>query len=291
MSGTPRSCGCPARPSWAVAAAWSWFSSPRCCSRSPSIVAALTDDAVGYDAVIGLGFTLALPLIALLAATAVLGPEVDDGSIVYLISKPVSRHVIAASKFAVAWAATVALGALPLLVSGLVLDGSDPRQAVAWGVAGVVAGTAYTALFLALAAFTRHAVVIGLLFALLWEGLLGSLLGGIRWVSIGPWGRGVAEAISPQVSGPGTGLTYAIVAASIAEPRVPVVHRRPAAVVHPARRRVAALRHASEQMAAAFSRRCALPHSRGQCIASETVALSPRRGRAPGRPGSRRRRR
>lgn len=179
------------------------------------IVAALTDDAVGYDAVIGLGFTLALPLIALLAATAVLGPEVDDGSIVYLISKPVSRHVIAISKFAVAWAATVALGALPLLVSGLVLDSSDVRQAVAWGVAGVVAGTAYTALFLALAAFTRHAVVVGLLFALLWEGLLGSLLAGIRWVSIGPWGRGVAEAISPQVSGPATGLTYAIVAAAV----------------------------------------------------------------------------
>ena len=187
---------------------------------------------------LGLGFTLALPLVALLAATAVLGPEVDDGSIVYLISKPVSRHVIAVSKFAVAWGATVALGALPLLVSGLVLDGSDVRQAVAWGVAGVVAGTAYTALFIALAAFTRHAVVIGLLFALLWEGLLGSLFSGIRWVSIGPWGRGVAEAISPQVSGPGTGLTYAHRRGLGGQPRVTVVHRRPAAVVHPARRRV-----------------------------------------------------
>jgi ABC-2 type transport system permease protein len=179
------------------------------------IVAALTDDAVGYDAVLSLGFTLALPLVALLAATAVLGPEVDDGSIVYLLSKPVSRHVIALSKFAVAWAATVALGGLPLLVAGLVLDSGDVRQAVAWGAAGVVAGTAYAALFLALAAFTRHAVVIGLLFALLWEGLLGSLLGGIKWVSIGAWGRGVAEAVSPQVTGSGTGLTYALVAAAV----------------------------------------------------------------------------
>lgn len=179
------------------------------------IVAALTDDAVGYDAVVSLGFTLALPLVALLAATAVLGPEVDDGSIVYLLSKPVSRHVIAVSKFLVAWSATVVLGALPLLVAGLVLDASDGRQAMAWGVGGVVAGTAYTALFLGLAAFTRHAVVIGLLFTLLWEGLLGSLLGGIRWLSIGPWGRGVAEAISPQVSGTGTGPTYALVAAAV----------------------------------------------------------------------------
>jgi ABC-2 type transport system permease protein len=179
------------------------------------VVQALTDDAVGYEAVANLGFTLALPLVALLAATAVLGPEVDDGSIVYLLSKPVSRHVIAASKYVVAWAATMVLGALPLLVAGLVMDGSDPRQAMAWGVGGAVAGTAYTALFLGLAAFTRHAVVIGLLFALLWEGVLGNVLDGIRWVAIGAWGREVATEISPQVPAPGIGVGYAVVAAAL----------------------------------------------------------------------------
>ncbi|MGA8977705.1 MAG: ABC transporter permease subunit, partial [Pedococcus sp.] len=154
------------------------------------VVRALTDDpTVGYDAVTNLGFTLGLPLVALLAATAVLGPEIDDGSIVYLLSKPVSRHVIALSKYVVAWAATMVLGALPVLAAGLVLDVSDPRQALAWGAGAAVAGTAYTALFLGLAAFTRHAVVVGLLFALLWEGVLGSVLDGIRWVSVGAWGR------------------------------------------------------------------------------------------------------
>ena len=179
------------------------------------VVGVLTDASGGYEAVANLGFTLALPLVALLAATAVLGPEVDDGSIVYLLSKPVSRHVIAISKYVVAWGATVVLGALPLLVAGLVLDVSDVRQAVAWGVGGVVAGTAYTALFLGLAAFTRHAVVIGLLFALLWEGLLGNLFDGIRWIAIGPWGREVAADISAHVPSPGIGLVYAVVAAAV----------------------------------------------------------------------------
>ena len=70
----------------------------------------------------------------------------------------------------------------------------------------------------ALAAFTRHAVVIGLLFALLWEGVLGNVLDGIRWVAIGAWGREVAAEISPQVAGPGTGLGYALVAAAAREP-------------------------------------------------------------------------
>ncbi len=179
------------------------------------VVAALTDEPVGYEVVANLGLTLALPLVALLAATAVLGPEVDDGSIVYLLSKPVSRHVVALSKFVVAWAATMALGALPLFVAGVVLDASDLRQAVAWGVGAAVAGTAYTALFTALAAFTRHAVVVGLLFALFWEGVLGGLFEGIRWVAVGPWGREVASHVSPRVEAPGTGLGYAVVAAAV----------------------------------------------------------------------------
>ena len=180
------------------------------------VVRALTDDpTVGYDAVTNLGFTLGLPLVALLAATAVLGPEIDDGSIVYLLSKPVSRHVIALSKYVVAWAATMVLGALPVLAAGLVLDVSDPRQALAWGAGAAVAGTAYTALFLGLAAFTRHAVVVGLLFALLWEGVLGSVLDGIRWVSVGAWGRALATEVSSLVPAPGIGLTYAVVAAVV----------------------------------------------------------------------------
>ncbi len=179
------------------------------------VVRLLTDEDVGYEAVAGLGFTLALPLVALLAATAVLGPEVDDGSIVYLLAKPVSRHVVAVSKYAVAWAATMVLGALPLLVIGLVLDVSDPRQALALGAGGAVAGTAYAALFLALAALTRHAVVVGLLFVLVWEGILGTLFTGIRWLAISAWGREVASAISPAVDPAGTGLLYALVAAIV----------------------------------------------------------------------------
>ena len=175
----------------------------------------LTDKQVGVDAAVGLGYTLALPLVALLASTAVLGPEVDDGSIVYLLAKPVSRHVIAVSKFATAWGATMALGALPLFVAAVVLDPSEPRRAVAIGIGAAVAGTVYTALFLGLAALTRHAVVIGLLFALLWEGALGSVFAGVRWLSIGAWGREVASAISPSVDAAGTGLAYGVVTATL----------------------------------------------------------------------------
>ncbi len=175
----------------------------------------LTDADGGYDAVLTLGYTLALPLVALLAASAVLGPEIDDGSIVYLLAKPVSRHVIALSKFVVAWLATLALGALPLVVAGLIMDSGNPRRALAWGAAGAVAGTTYSALFLTLAAVTRHAVVAGLLFVLMWEGLLGGLLTGIKWVSIGAWGRQVGYRFSARLDDAFLPLSYAVLAALV----------------------------------------------------------------------------
>ena len=179
------------------------------------LIRVLTEEGVGYEIVENLGFTLALPIVALLAAAAVLGPEVDDGSIVYLLAKPVNRQVMGISKYLVALAATIAFGAVPLLVSGLVLDLSDPARALGWFWGGVVSGSAYAGLFLALAALTRHAVVVGLLFVLLWEGLLGGLLAGIRWLDIGAWGAEVAGTVGTTAPEPGTGLTYALAAAAL----------------------------------------------------------------------------
>jgi ABC-2 type transport system permease protein len=180
------------------------------------LVRALTDAELGVEATVGLGLSLALPLVALLASTAVLGPEIDDGSIVYLLSKPVSRHVIARSKFAAAWVATMVLGALPVGIVALVVDPSEARRAVAYGVGAAVSGTVYAAMFIALAALTRHAVVIGLLFTLLWEGLLGSVFAGVRWLSVSAWGHEVAGELSPLVDVVGVGTAYAVIAATVA---------------------------------------------------------------------------
>ncbi len=178
------------------------------------LVRLLTEDEVGVLAVVGLGFTLAMPLVALLSATAVLGPEIDDGSVVYLLAKPVSRHVIARSKLAAAWGATMLLGALPVALAALVMDPSHAGRAAALGVGAAVSGTVYTALFLALAAVTRHAVVVGLLFVLVWEGVLGSIFAGVRWLSVGAWGRAVADRLSaPAEAATTVSVGYAVVAA------------------------------------------------------------------------------
>lgn len=176
------------------------------------LVAALSDGESAFTVLPGLGYPLVLPLVAILAASSVLGPEVDDGSIVYLLAKPVNRHGVAISKWLVALGATWSAGALPLLVAGLIAG--DTERALALFVAALVAGTAYSALFIAISAVTRHAVIASLMFVLIWESLLGNLFSGIAWLSIGQWGLRVGHAISTELPDPAN-LPYAIVASAV----------------------------------------------------------------------------
>lgn len=143
------------------------------------------------------GFALGtlVPLLGLIAGTGAIGPEIDDGSIVYLLSKPLNRFTIIVTKLAVAVGVVAAFAALPTLGAGLILSGTSARLAVGFAVAALVAGIAYCALFLALAVITRHAVVLGLLYALIWESLVGNLVSGAQALSIQQWALAVTEKI------------------------------------------------------------------------------------------------
>ena len=177
-----------------------------------ALVTALTDGDAAYEIIPGLGYPLVLPLVAILAASSVLGPEVDDGSIVYLISKPVNRYAVALSKWLVALAATLVAGSLPIYLAALITG--DGTRAVALLVGAVVAGTTYAALFLAISAVTRHAVIASLMFVLIWESLLGNLFTGVAWLSIGQWGLRVGHELSDELPDPAN-LPWAILASAV----------------------------------------------------------------------------
>ena len=177
-----------------------------------ALATALADGDAAYQILPALGYPLVLPLVAILAASSVLGPEVDDGSIVYLLAKPVNRYGVAASKWLVALGATLTAGSLSLLLAALLTG--DSTRAFAIFVAAVVSGTTYSALFLAISAVTRHAVIASLMFVLIWESLLGNLFSGIAWLSVGQWGLRVGHAISDELPDPAN-LPYAIIASAV----------------------------------------------------------------------------
>lgn len=160
----------------------------------------------------GLGLVVISPLVALLASSGLLAAEIDDGSISYLLAKPVSRYAIVASKLLVALTCVVAFGAIPMLIAGLVLLPGSPSVAVGFAVAALLGAIAYCAVFSWLSVMTRHAVVFGLVYLLIWEGLLGGLLSGIRWLSITRWSAEVADRIADMTLVKNLPLTYALIA-------------------------------------------------------------------------------
>lgn len=149
--------------------------------------------------VVGVGITAAT-LVALLATTGVLGPEIDDGSIIYLLAKPISRYSVVFSKLLVAVGVTVVLGAGSLLVAGLILEPTELHQVLAVAAGMAVAGTAYCSIFMVFSAINRHAMVTGLIYVLVFEGLLASWLSGLRYLSVSAWGRRIAEGIDGSLS-------------------------------------------------------------------------------------------
>ena len=136
-----------------------------------------------------------VPLFGLIIGTGVIGPEIDDGSVVYLLSKPIPRPKIIMSKFVVAVAGTTLFAAVPTFVAALVMSGTQEQLAPGLGVAALVASVAYSAIFLLLAVVTRHAVVYGLAYALIWEALLGGYVPGARTLSVQQWSLSLAEEI------------------------------------------------------------------------------------------------
>ena len=153
------------------------------------------DGFVGVSLIGGFALGTMVPLLGLIVGTGAIGPEIDDGSIVYLLSKPLSRLSIAGTKYAVAVAIVLATSVVPTFVAGQVLTGSQDGVAFAYAVGAAVAATAYCALFLLLAIVTRNAVVVGLLYALIWESLIGGFVPGAQALSIRQWALAITERI------------------------------------------------------------------------------------------------
>ena len=109
-----------------------------------------------------------LPLLGLIAGTGVIAPEIDDGTIIHLMSKPISRPVIVRTKFLVAASLMALFGAVPTYVAAWILAGNEDGIAPGFALGALVAGIAYAAVFLLLGVVTRHAVTICIIYSLVW---------------------------------------------------------------------------------------------------------------------------
>ena len=143
------------------------------------------------------GLGVLLPLVAVIVGTAAIGSEVDDGTIVYLLAKPVPRWRIVLVKLSVAWVVVVLLVVPAMVVAGLI-GHDDPGLAVAYAVAAIAGALEYTAIFLGLSLVTSRALIIGLAYVMIWEGVVAGLFAGTRILSVRQHALAIAEAVGGE---------------------------------------------------------------------------------------------
>ena len=149
----------------------------------------------GEPVLVGLGLKVMLPVVTLIVGTGVLGSEVDDGTIVHILTKPLPRRDIILAKLGVAIGVSAVTAAVPLFVAGVLAD--SVRLGLGLAAAAAVGACAYSAFFLLLSLLTRRPVLLGLLYILVWEGLLGTFVSGTRVLSIEQYVITIADRISP----------------------------------------------------------------------------------------------
>ena len=149
-----------------------------------------------------------LPLVTMVLATTAFGNELDDRTLSYLVLKPVPRSLIVLPKLL----ASIIVGGPMLIASGvvatllgassvgaiIVVVDSEFQAAAAVGLAVFAGVVTYTAIFTWAGLVSTRALAFALIYVFLWEGLLTSFLGGIRYLSVRGYTLGILHGIDEQ---------------------------------------------------------------------------------------------
>ena len=161
------------------------------------------------------GFSVLIPLTALIIGTSVLGAEIDDGSIVHLLATPVRRSAVVMTKFVIATGLTMVFAAVPELIAALISGGgvapapastgpqgatftdlvsiSSGKLAIGLFVGALACSVIYNAVFVMISVATTRAIAVGLLYVLVWEVLLSNFVSGVKLLSVSHYGLGIAN--------------------------------------------------------------------------------------------------
>jgi ABC-2 type transport system permease protein len=139
-----------------------------------------------------------LPLTALVFGTTALGSELDDGTGVALLTKPIPRWQIVLAKIAVAGLVSAIFAGASAVATGLLLGAADSATTSFAYLIGLTVGAfAYATAFVAVSVVTSRALVVGLAYTLLWEGWLAGILPGTRILSLREATLAVIDTIAP----------------------------------------------------------------------------------------------
>lgn len=152
---------------------------------------------------------IVVPLVTLIAGSAIVAEEVEDRTITYLFTRPIPRPALMFGRFlstGVVVSTVLLVGVLLLYLACGRARGEGPPvdaslawpfvAAVAWGV------VVYSAIFASLGAFFRHPMLIGIGYAFAIEGFLANLPGKNQALTVQFYLRSlIAQSPSPSWRG------------------------------------------------------------------------------------------
>jgi ABC-2 type transport system permease protein len=147
------------------------------------------------EAPIAIVFLIVLPVVALVLGAGSLGDERRDGTLSFLLLRPLPRTVVSGAKLFSAWLATTGIvgtsAGLGAAVVGVRAGDWAFVGPVLLGVA--VAALAYCAAFMLLGYFSARAVLIGLVYVFIWENGISAASPSLANVSL--WRIGVSAYV------------------------------------------------------------------------------------------------
>ncbi len=161
---------------------------------------------------------IVLIFVTLVDATALIREEIEDNTLPFLLTRPVSKPTVAVSKYVGYVVAALVLLLPPVVASYAVTEayagsglGTDADVLAGFLAATALAAIAYGALFFFLSVAFRKPLTIGLLIGFVWESIVGSLPGSVPKLSLiyylrsvlkGTIGVGPLSGFATDVSAP-----------------------------------------------------------------------------------------
>lgn len=145
-----------------------------------------------------------LIFVTIVQATALIREEIEDNTLPYLLTRPVSKPAIALYKYTGYLVAVLILLIPPLIIAYAVTQGyagdsftSDIDVLAAFLVVTALGAAAYGAFFTFLSVLVRKPLAVGLLFGFVWESIVGSIPGDVPKLSVIHYLRSVLKDMIP----------------------------------------------------------------------------------------------
>jgi ABC-2 type transport system permease protein len=166
---------------------------------------------LAYNFVEGYGLGVLIPVTTLVFAAAALGDPAEDGTLVYIWLRPISRFRIAVAALAAAACIAIPFAVAPTVLAAAITGvGSD--LVVATMLSSLVAVIAYSALFLGLGLLVRRALTWGLAYVLIWEGFVARSGTGPARLSILVYARSLLADVAEHQA-PTSGASFPVAVA------------------------------------------------------------------------------